>query len=385
MKYDFSNSTYAKFWDSRDAQNTLTIFLNDPDIIKRKQFFWKNNFVVDPFLSERQNDGTALFKTAVRERTVSNMLDMRAPLAETQPRDKGGINFYTGSIPDFAAKGYVETAMEREARERMFESYFGNDAQILLAYRDDIQAMYDEAHHTLSNLSAQLLSTGYMTYNYGTGIHGNIYKCPIPAENFKTAGTVAWSDASCKLLDQMAKIEQDYRDATGSELPLKWQVSRDTFFNVILKNAQVIEYITSWRTVNDKPVVNGWAINQEMFNEAFVGNPLISPIEIVEEAQRDGSNGPVHGWADGIAVLRPAGPAGVIKRADLLDKVMNQKYSSTVVNRVFSQVEQLFTFVNSTYNNGLYKEWHTDLFMSAIPTLDEYLDHMIVDTTTADS
>ena len=40
--------------------------------------------------------------------------------------------------------------------------------------------------------------------------------------------------------------------------------------------------------------------------------------------------------------------------------------------------------MNSVVNNGNLKEWHTDLMMSAIPTLDEFLYHAIIDTTTAD-
>ena len=383
MKYDINLSDYAKFWESRDAASLFYKFINDPEIVAQRQFFWKNQFTVDPLLSPRNNDGTALFRTVVRERTVDNMLDMRAPLAETQPRDKKGLEAYTGPIPDFAAKGYVETAMEREARQRMFESYFGNDAQILAAYADDIQDMVDEANFTLSNLGAQLISKGEITYSYGTGIKGNLYKCPIPTDNFKTAGLVAWADPTCKLLDQMEKIEQDFRDASGYNGNMKWQVTRDTFYNVILKNAQVIEYVNSFRTVNDMPVVAGWNVNEQMFNEAFAVNSKISPVEVIYEAQRDGSRGVVHGWATNVAVLRPVGPAGEIKRADILDKEMQAKYGSSVISTVWSS-QDIFSLVNTTCNNGRFKEWHTDLFVSAIPTLNEFHEHVIVDIATAD-
>lgn len=375
-KYNFDNSLYAKFFESREARELFSKFINDPEIIAQRQYFWKQNFDVDPLLSARDNDGTALFRTAVRRHSVDNMLDMRAPLAETQPRDKKGLEFYTGPIPDFAAKSYVETAMERESRVRMFDS-FGNDAAILAAYADDIQEMVDEANFTLSNLGAQLISKGNIVYNFGTGIKGALYSCPIPEENFVKAGEKVWSDPTCNLLDQMEKIETDFRERTGYDGAFKWQVTREVFNNVILKNNTIKEYVTSYRTVNDMPVVAGWAINEKMFNEAIAGNPKISPIEVISEAQRDGEKGVVHGWAQNVAVLRPVGAAGLIKRADILDKEMAQKYGSSVISTVWSQ-RDIFSLVNTTCNNGKYKEWHTDLFVSAIPTLTEYFEHVIV-------
>lgn len=381
-KYDFNNSRYAAFFESRDAANALRIFLNDPNIILERQAFWKKQFTVDPLLTTRNYDGTATYSTTVRKRQVDNMLDMRAPLGETEVRDKKGLEVYTGSIPDFAAKGFVETAMEREARIRMFESYFGNDAEILNAYADNIQDMVDEAHYTLSNMAAQVLSTGKIVYNYGTGIKGNIAKMPIPTENFVNAGTAAWADPACKLLDQMEKIEQDYRDRTESTLAMKWQVTRDTFYNVILKNKQVIDYVTWYRRVNEMPTLVDWNINKEMFDQAFATNEKISPIEIIDERQRN-EGAPVRGWAQGIAVLRPVGYAGVLKRADILDKEMINKYGSSVISVAFANTD-IFTFMNTTLNNGRMKEWHTDMFVAAVPVLEEFYDHIIVDITTAD-
>lgn len=384
-KFDFNNSKYAGFWSSRDAANALRIFVNDPDIIAQKDAFWRRNFSIDPILSSRNPDGTALFSVVERRRTVANMADMRAPLAETSPRDITGVEAYQGSIPDFAAKGYVETAMEREAREKMFTEYFGNDAEILSAYADVVQAMYDEMNQTLSNLGAQVISKGSTSYNYGTGIKGNIYKAPIPVENFVKAGALAWTDPNAKILDYMMGIEEDYRQRSGNENgALKWQMPIKFFRNVILKNAQVAAYINSWRTVNEKPVVAGMAITEAMFNEAFAGADIISPIEVVYEGQKDGAIGAVSGWKEGVVVLRPVGYAGVLKRAGILDVTMGKKYGSSVIDTVFTQLD-IFTLINSTLNNGRYKEWHTDLLVAAVPVLDEFLDHVIVDTTTANA
>lgn len=382
-KFDFNLSNYAKLWNSRDGRQALQIFVNDPVIVKRLPTFWKTQFDVDPVVIPRNSDGTAAFSATMRGQTLENMLDWRAPLGDAQVRDKKGIEHYEGTIPDFIARAYVEQAMEREARERLFQDYFGDDAQILAAYADEVGLMIREADSTMSNLAAQALSKGFVTYNYGSGITGNIYKAPIPAENILTAGAKAWADSTCKLLDQMEAIEQDFRDRTGFAGAMKWQITRAMFHNVVLKNAQVIEYINNWRTINDKVVVNGWNVNAEMFNEAFASNDKISPIEIIEEKQYN-EGVAVSGWATGVAVLRPAGKAGRVKRADILDKKMADKYGSSVIDRVFSNVD-IYTIMNTTLNNGNYKEWHTDLFVSAVPVLEEFMNHIIVDTLTPDN
>lgn len=380
MKFDFNNSQYAKFWNSKEAREAFTIFVNDPTIIKQLPSFWKGQFSVDPMVTARNYDGTATFSAKMRDQKLQNMLDWRAPLGDTETRDKTGIQMYTGTIPDFAAKGYVEQAMEREARERMFEDYFGDDTQILLAYAKDLQEMILEGDSTMSNMAAQALSTGQVVYNYGRGITGPIYQAPIPSDNFTHAINHAWTDTTnCKLLDEMEQIEQDFRDRTAFVGKMKWQFTRAAFHSVVLANAQVIAYITNYRTVNEKPTVAGWNMNEQMFNEAFADNPKISPIEIVEEKQFNEGT-PVNGWASGIAVLRPVGFAGQVKHTSLLDKTMFEKYGSSVINKVFAR-RGIYTFVNTTLNNGDFKEWHTDMFASGVPVLEEFLNHVIVNYT----
>lgn len=73
-----------------------------------------------------------------------------------------------------------------------------------------------------------------------------------------------------------------------------------------------------------------------------------------------------------------------MKRASLLDKTMAEKYGSSVISKVFATAD-IYTFMNTTLNNGDFKEWHTDLFVSAVPVLEEFMNHVIVDTTTADN
>lgn len=380
----FENSRYAKFWGSKAAQDALRVFVNNPDILSSNYDFWKSQFEVDPKIIERGSDGVALFMAKLIDRTPGRLLDMRAPLGDANQADKSGIEAWTGSIPDFIAAGYVETALEREHKKRMFDELFGRDSELLLAYANDIQKMLDGANQTMSNMAAQMLSKGEITYDAGRGIKGNILKAPVPDANRRKAGAVAWSDTTnCKLIDQLAEIETKFRMDNALEgAALKWQIPFEMYRNVFLKNAQVIEYIKNWRKANDKGWAESMPINSRMFEEVFSDNELFSPIEIIREKQRDVER-TISGWKTGTAVLRPEGYAGSVKRADVLDIKLHKDYGSTSIEKVFAD-RDIFTIINTTLDNGNFKEWHTDLVVAAVPVLEEWTNHLLVDTTTAD-
>lgn len=380
----FENSRYAKFWGSKAAQDALRVFVNNPNIFSSNYDFWKSQFEVDPKIIERGSDGVALFMAKLIDRTPGRLLDMRAPLGDANQADKSGIEAWTGSIPDFIAAGYVETALEREHKKRMFDELFGRDSELLLAYANDIQKMLDGANQTMSNMAAQMLSKGEITYDAGRGIKGNVLKAPIPDANRRKAGAVAWSDTTnCKLIDQLAEIETKFRMDNGLEgAALKWQIPFEMYRNIFLKNAQVIEYIKNWRKANDKGWAESMPINSKMFEEVFSDNELFSPIEIIREKQRDMER-TISGWKTGTAVLRPEGYAGSVKRADVLDIKLHKDYGSTSIEKVFAD-RDIFTIINTTLDNGNFKEWHTDLVVAAVPVLEEWTNHLLVDTTTAD-
>lgn len=380
----FENSRYAKFWGSKAAQDALRVFVNNPDIFSSNYDFWKGQFEVDPKIIERGSDGVALFMAKLIDRTPGRLLDMRAPLGDANQADKSGIEAWTGSIPDFIAAGYVETALEREHKKRMFDELFGRDSELLLAYANDIQKMLDGANQTMSNMAAQMLSKGEITYDAGRGIKGNVLKAPVPDANRRKAGAVAWSDTTnCKLIDQLAEIETKFRMDNALEgAALKWQIPFEMYRNVFLKNAQVIEYIKNWRKANDKGWAESMPINSKMFEEVFSDNELFSPIEIIREKQRDVER-TISGWKTGTAVLRPEGYAGSVKRADVLDIKLHKDYGSTSIEKVFAD-RDIFTIINTTLDNGNFKEWHTDLVVAAVPVLEEWTNHLLVDTTTAD-
>lgn len=382
-KYDINNTRYAMFWDSTDGQAALQEILS-PDFIRANYTFYRDQFDINPYSSPRNADGTATFSSRMRELKPAHMADMRAPLGDTKPEEKYGLKSYEASIPSFSAPGYVETALEREYKERMLEEYFGNDAQIVMGFRDELQKRVDSLDQTLSNMSGQILSTGEIIYNEGRGIKGAIYKAPIPAENFVNAGTSVWSDPSAKILTQMVEIQNKFKDKWGETIPMKWQIPYDVFVNYFLPNEQVIEWVRYMRNINNTPLPESLVLTQELVTQYLPSYPGLYPVEVVSEKQT-GWNGTVSGWKKNIAVLRPQGKAGLIQHAEFREQQLYEKYGSSVIVKTFAKTNSgLYTVVNTTLNNGNFREWHSDMFMDAVPSLDEFLNHVIVDTSTAD-
>lgn len=385
MKYDFQNSTYSKLWDSKEGGALLTYLLNDPELIRSNHNFWRQKFTVDPNITPTAADGTATFTSKLRKPESGSLLHWRSPLSDTIVRDKKGIEFYTGVIGDFISDGFREQAMEREYKEQQFIENFGNDAMIVAQFANEVQALVDSADQTLSNMGAQLMSKGHIYYNYGLGLQGGIYKAEIPAENFITAGEKVWSAPDCKLLDQMREIESKFRDAWGLDFPMQWEVPYDMWHNVILKNNQIRTWVLENRKLNNQVVVDNMVVTEEMVKEYIGTFEGVSPIVVVEEKQKN-EGVTVHGWKQNVAVLRPRGYAGVIRHTTILDQKMYEKYGSKLISRVFAKTRDgLCTVENITLNNGNMVEWQTHLLMSATPSLDEFLWHIIVDTTTADT
>lgn len=383
MKYDFQNSTYSKLWDSKEGSLLLTQLINDPEIIRANHTFWRQKFTVDPNILPTAADGTATFRVEQRELETGSMMTWRAPLGDSIQRDKKGVKYYTGTIIDLITDAYHEQAMEREYKERMFIENFGNDALIVAQFADQIQALVDSANQTLSNMSAQIMSKGHIYYTGGLGITGGVYKAEIPEENFVKAGEKAWTDPNCKLLDQMRKIEEDFKEKWGIEPSMQWEVPYDMWHNVILKNAQVRQWVLENRKLNNQVVVDDMVVTEAMVKEYIGTFEGVSPIVVVEEKQKN-EGVTVHGWKQNVAVLRPTGYAGVIKHTSILDQKMYEKYGNKLQTRVYAKtLEGLLTIENLTLANANMKEWQTMGLMSATPALTEFMYHIIVDTTTA--
>lgn len=383
MKFDLS--TYNKIWDSREGRQIVTTILNTPELINSNHTFWMEKFRVDPQITPTNQEGEAIFISRMRQLESGTLMDMRAPLGDSKPEDKKGLAYYSGAIPEFISTGFVEKATEREYKEQLF-SQFGDAALVAEYAQNVLQKRLDSANQTLSNMGAQLLSTGKIVYKYGEGIKSNVLKAEIPVENFLKAGAKVWTDTSAKLLDQIVKIVKDVKDATGVDFAWQLEVTKDQFNNCFLTNSQVIEWIRYVNIINNQPLPDKMVITRDMAMPALAKFPDLPPIVIVEEKQKDADSTMVHGWKDGVAVLRPVGYAGYIRRTTIKDTEMFQKYGNSVNSYSFAPALNGIGVVrNSVIVNGNFKEWHTDLVIAGVPSLDEFLHHYIIDTKTANS
>lgn len=380
----FENGNYNKIWEANEGRKVISTILTEEGFIKPNYTFYLEKFKIDPTITPTNHKGEAIFTSEMREIVSADLMDMRTPLGETRVADKAGVAYYTGRIPDFAPAGFVEKATERWYKEENF-AQFGDAALIAQFATNELQRMIDSANMTLSYLAAKALSTGETIYDMGDGIQSAIYKSYIPEENFVNAGEKIWSDPSAKILDQMSAIEESFKDKWGVEMPMQWEMTQEMFDAYFLKNEQVKEWVKYLNVVNNTPLPENLTLTRELVEKAIPQHPYnLSPIVIVNEKQKDINQGVVRGWKAGNAVLRPRGYAGYIRRASILDEVIYKRYANSVNSYNFTPaLNGLGVFMNSVVVNGNFKEWHTDLFVKAIPTLDEFLYHIIVDTTAA--
>lgn len=379
-KFDFNNSNYALFWM---YGNILKTYVDMTPYLRTNFGFWQTQFSVDPNLTPTDDKGLASFAIQSVKREPSPMADMRAPLGKGKALDWEGLHVYNASIPHFIAPSFHEQAFERAAKARVFAQY-GNDTEIIKQWTSTVQGQMDSLNQTLSNMAAQVLSTGKIDYKGGRAIKGMVYDAAIPKENIVKGGTKVWTDADCPLLDQMAEIEENFRSTNGYEgIPMKWQIPYKMFHDTFLKNKQVREFVKDYRTNNYMATTEGYVVTEDIFRTIVESQyPQISPIEVIVEKQKD-YTGSVNGWKESVAVLRPTGYAGVIKHTDAIDRFMFENFGSNNVSKVFTTVNSVFTLINTSLNNGDFKEWHTDMIMDAVPALDEVPYHLIVDTSQA--
>jgi hypothetical protein len=393
MKFDFSNTKYVQsFENSVEGRTVIQYLLNDPDYIRANYDIWRTFFPVDPNTITTANDGTAAIKVFAEEPDHATIADMRAPLGKGRLGEEGQKSWYLTTFADMIAPSWQEQAKEREAKERLFAE-FGSEAPILAGYATKIlQPRVDSINMALSNLAMQALSTGKAIYNFGKGIKAPLYSAPIPDENKVNAGAKVWSDPDCELLTQIVKIAKHFKeDVWGREsMALELDVTYDQFQNVFLKNKEVIDTIkVNWLASNGQLISQTDAvptslISEESFNKYVNGVfPELPYIRVVAEHQKDGDT-LIHGWKDGVAVLRPLGIAGHTYRSEILDKYMDEKYGNNIITSVYgSTLDGIITVINTTGINGKYKYWATDVVACAAPALESYIYQVLIDTTTA--
>lgn len=383
MKFD--NTQYAALW-SKEGRQIQSLILEDPNRIRQYYTFWREKFLIDPQTTPSNPDGSASFISRMRKIEPGVMMDMRAPLGDGTPIEKGNEASYTGVIPDFIAKTYLETAAERDYREQLFEQV-GQDNISLASYTVDfLQQAVNSANMTLSHMAAMLLSKGYIQYKQGEGVQGGIYKADIPTENFLNAGAYVWSDTEhFKFLDWCVAMVDKLNTTLGIDLRWQLEIPKDVWKNYIMKNEQVLTQVRYINNINGVVMPATSHVTEDMVMSAIRAweTGAMPEITIIEEKQKDITNGIVSGWASGIAVMRPIGMAGYVRHTTNLDSRL-ARFNNNLVSVVYTTAfNGLLTVENAVVPNGIRKEWHARAMMQAVPTLDEFLYHYIIKTTQA--
>ena len=387
QKFDFNNSRKARFFSDPENTRYLQKFIDEKDIFHVNYGWYLTQGKIATDLTPTNHKGVATFTVEQRALRAATLANLRAPLAGSFQKDKGALEVYSATIPDFITDGFKETAEERDYRAKQFEE-FGNDKDLVMEWRDDVQDLMNSLDMTMNFMVGKLATTGEIDYTgIGRGIQAPLHKAPIPADNFKKCGKAAWADAECNILEQMRLIESNWRKEFGqSKMSLVWQMTYNTFYNVFLNNKQIKELYINWCKAHYVAYVEDFGVNTDMFLKAFADIQGISPIEIVDEEERsmkfDGTVKAVKAWADNIVVLRPAGFAFEYERKQVSDKPMFEKYGNKLINKVFASTNNgLGLLCNSTIANGDYQEWHTDLMFAAVPAMLDSPYRWIIDIT----
>ena len=388
-KYNFEDSRYAKFFSSPENSRFLQTFLDQSELFYTNYGWYKTQGRKAAAETPSNADGTATFMVKSRKLQAPYLMDLRAPLGDSNQGDGSNEKFYTAPIPDFIGKSIVETASERAYKMKMFEQ-FGNDAEIVATYVGKLQDKFNAVDATMNFMTAQLMTTAKIDYTgIGQGIQLPLHRADVPEGNFLKAGKKAWADADCNLLTQMRELEAKVRNQMGDYAgPMLWQMTRNDFYNVFLKNKEVRAFVSDFRKLNYLASTQEIPVVASEWNKAVVDLEGVSPIEIVSEQEHNKTHTKeevVKGWADGKVVLRPAGDAVEFMYKEILDEQMIRKFGADSISTVFARGNDgLSLVVNSTMDNGRFKEWHTDVMLSACPALIEFPNHYIIDIKTAD-
>ena len=390
QQFDFNNSRYAKLFSSKDNLNFLKTFLDQKDLLYTNYGWYSTQGHRASMPTPTDYDGVATYSVKSRKAEAAPLMHLRAPLGDAPEMDSEGISVYSGSIPDFIGYKWSENALQREYKEKLFQQ-FGNDADLIAAWvRDVVQVGKNSAEATLSNLTAQLMTKASMSWKgKGEGLQQFLQKIePFPEENKKKAGAKAWTDPDCKIITQMRKIEDDYRDERGGyEGALVWKMTRKMYRETFLENAEVKEWYQKWCVAKHMAYTDSMQVLDEDFKRTLSDMTGLSPIEIVVEKERNktvNTDTFVQGWEDKYVVLCPAGDSVEFKWTPIRDQTLQQKSGAKNIDASWASIANgLVTVGNYAVDNGLFREWQTKVMMSACPVLIDFMNHVIIDTSTA--
>lgn len=270
---------------------------------------------------------------------------------------------------------------------------YGSDAAILKGFAtNELAPRIESGYQTLDYLAIRAETTFKSRYEVGRGIKGNIYAIPTEYQQKVKAGPKAWTDPNADILTSIMNIQEAKWLEWGIEIPMQLKVTEDFFKNVIMKNEGVINTLkTNWLTAQGQLVagvnnVSNWVITEDNFNRYVAASiPDFPKITIVKSKQMD-KGVLIDPWQDGVAILCPLGYAGEILRTDSQDEEIYSRFANNACQFAFARTaDDLMIVMNSVLPNGNLKEWHTKVYMDAVPVLTDFQYRVLIDTKTADT
>lgn len=389
MKFSSENAAYNLLWDSVEGPTIISMILNDPDLLYVKPHYYSTAFRMGRYVPTDET-GVAAFTVKAELPTHSTVMDMRAPLGEGKPLEEGETLEYSGSIKGFIAPTWTETATARWQKEKLMQKY-GSDAAILKGFAtNELAPRIESGYQTLDYLAIRVETTFKSRYDVGRGIKSNIYAIPTEYQQRVKAGAKAWTDSTADILTSIMNIQEAKWLEWGVEIPMQLKVTEDFFKNVIMKNEGVINTLkTNWLTAQGQLVagvnnVSNWVITEANFNTYVAASiPDFPKLTIVKSKQMD-KGMLIDPWQDGIAVLCPLGYAGEILRTDSQDEEIYSRFANNACQFAFARTaDDLMIVMNSVLPNGNLKEWHTKVYMDAVPALTDFQYRVLIDTKTA--
>lgn len=348
-------------------------FLDTLVVEKYKSTVWKEAFSWDIAPSQ---DG--VFNQLEIVPQLAAMADGRAKWSNTSKRDTNGVNTYLGTVFNFGV-GMEETGEDIERINKIAKNW-GGDKDVISQFTINFQNLLDNIHNRISNMAFQMESTGAVNVNpthYGVGFQ--MPALPIPAANKLKTINGNWTLASATPITDMLAAEK-HADDIGMPANRVWRLPK-TLQSTFLANDEVKSYIKMFLYPTSTNVVSNMAFSVNDLNAFLSAYGEISPIQWIDVRQkgysRDGSLSDEYPWADGAAVLRPSGLAGVIKYDEL-----------TEVN-ILSGQPGIITATLEGGRIGIIRKfdankplWSTDVIASCAPVLNNWTRYIILDTTT---
>lgn len=389
MKFSVENAAFTKLWDSVEGPTIIRMILNDPDLLYVKPHYYSTAFRMGRYVPTDET-GLASFSVEAQLPTHSTVMDLRQPMGEGKPLEEGEAFGYSGSIRGFIAPTYNETATARWQKEKLMKKY-GSDAAILKGFAtNELAPRVESGYQTLDYMAIRAETTFKCRYDVGRGGSSNIYAIPAEYRQYEKAGAKAWTDKTADILTTVMKIQEKYWLKWGIEIPMKIKMPEDYFKNVWMTNEGIINTLKmNWLTAQGQLVagtenVSNWVITAENFNRYVAAAiPDFPTIELVKSKQMDKGK-LIDPWEDGIVVMCPTGFAGEILRTDTQDEELYSRFANNACQFAFARTaDDLMVVMNSVLPNGNLKEWHTKVYMDAVPCLTDFMYRVLIDTKTA--